>query len=455
MPIQRKDKELTDECLLQMIDDDIVGRNADLRAFLTFLDEVEGGISLFLDGSWGSGKTVFVKQATMLLKSIFAVDAGKDGLSGKAADIIKKHLDDGSGNDYRKTYLPVYFNAWENDVYSDPVVTLLGTLITESGLISFAEEPTDLIDKVLAVGDAILKGLKLDILGDLHEGFKAKDLRDSMDSIRAIQDNFRLLVAEMLRERADRLVLFIDELDRCNPAFALMLLERVKFILTMDNVIVVFSTNVSQLAHTVEGYYGGGFDGSKYLTRYYDKRLALSEVKASSYIRTQVLYNNYQRIAWTFVDEILDANSFSMRDCNRYIEDIETVINRTTSNTGYPGTVLLTECLFPVVVALRLIEPIAYSDVMSGAGEQYLFEHASRCPSFERYLNKWTDELNYDRQDAPGGPIEHTPREFFNAVYRFAFKEHSTLTLDDRTLRAFLFYNQDIDKSMLATLFTV
>jgi hypothetical protein len=82
----------------------------------------------------------------------------------------------------------------------------------------------------------------------------------------------------LLTEHAGALVplfVFIDELDRCRPSYALRLLEEVKHIFGISGVVYVISTNIDQLQNSVCAVYGSGFDGRGYLRRMFDKEYSL------------------------------------------------------------------------------------------------------------------------------------------------------------------------------------
>ena len=54
----------------------------------------------------------------------------------------------------------------------------------------------------------------------------------------------------LIRERGNRLVIFVDELDRCRPIYAVQLLERIKHFFNDERITFVFSVNLVQLQHT-------------------------------------------------------------------------------------------------------------------------------------------------------------------------------------------------------------
>ena len=73
------------------------------------------------------------------------------------------------------------------------------------------------------------------------------------------------------RETTTRpLVIFIDELDRCRPTYAIELLETVKHLFSVDNVVFILGLNRVELAHSVRAVYGEQFKAERYLSRLID-----------------------------------------------------------------------------------------------------------------------------------------------------------------------------------------
>ena len=65
-------------------------------------------------------------------------------------------------------------------------------------------------------------------------------------------------------------VVFIDELDRCRPSYAVELLETAKHIFSVEHMVFVLAVNRSELAHSVRALYGEGFGAGAYLRRFFD-----------------------------------------------------------------------------------------------------------------------------------------------------------------------------------------
>ncbi|MCJ8270487.1 MAG: KAP family NTPase, partial [Psychrosphaera sp.] len=69
--------------------------------------------------------------------------------------------------------------------------------------------------------------------------------------------------------------IFIDELDRCRPSYAVEMLETIKHIFDIPGVVFVVATDTEQLQHAVKAIYGAGFDARVYLSRFFNSRFSL------------------------------------------------------------------------------------------------------------------------------------------------------------------------------------
>ena len=82
------------------------------------------------------------------------------------------------------------------------------------------------------------------------------------------------------------LFLFIDELDRCRPTYAIELLEAIKHLFSTDGIVFVIATDSGQLQHSIRAIYGNDFDGSEYLRRFFDQEYVLPEPDYTAYCKS-------------------------------------------------------------------------------------------------------------------------------------------------------------------------
>ena len=124
-----------------------------------------------------------------------------------------------------------------------------------------------------------------DILDKVFE-ISIKEHQQRKSDVRAFKKALVDLI-DLIHKQANAkypLFVFIDELDRCRPTYAISMLEEVKHIFGMDKVCFVVSTNLSQLRHSVCAVYGQNFDSEKYLKRFFDQSIFMPTVVSEKHI---------------------------------------------------------------------------------------------------------------------------------------------------------------------------
>jgi KAP family P-loop domain len=211
------------------------------------------------------------------------------------------------------------FNAWEQDYAHDPLMSFVSTLnqqIREKSKtgssvaaaskkfgVALAKHLVPVLAKntarigatfVLgALGDALV-ARGIDGLSDAATAEAVKNASSNSEkaakrllareegisihlaSFKAALEKFALSCSSV-QSKPTPLVLLVDELDRCRPNFAIDLLEVLKHVFSVPGVYAVVATDSEQLAHTAEGAYGSGFDGTGYLRRFFDLQYLLPE----------------------------------------------------------------------------------------------------------------------------------------------------------------------------------
>ena len=70
--------------------------------------------------------------------------------------------------------------------------------------------------------------------------------------------------------REKTVIIFVDELDRCRPSYAIELLERIKHLFNIGGLVFVLALDREQLGHSIKAVYGNGIDSDGYLRRFVD-----------------------------------------------------------------------------------------------------------------------------------------------------------------------------------------
>lgn len=305
----------TDENLLLTIKEDVLDRNAELNSFCHLLSTQNSMNSIALDGRWGSGKTFFVKQCALLINA-------KNSLSNLDKDIAESILKVAKqSNSFEgltdNNLLAIYFDAWENDSNEDPVLALIYQIVQQLDLKTNGFDLNHLAHVLCAIGDAISGRSITNVFECLNE-------RNFLDEIRKHNDletTIKSFFEEVLFEKAGQLIIFVDELDRCRPSYAVQLLERIEHYFINERITFVFSVNLEQLQHTIKNFYGNDFDACRYLDRFFDLRLSLPPINTTKYYNSLNLSNNVE------IDRVLmriqQTFNMSLRELCKFYDSVK------------------------------------------------------------------------------------------------------------------------------------
>lgn len=262
---------------MSISEQDKIGREEVVDKICGLVDSLEKdkNFCLALNGAWGSGKS-FV-------------------LSMIEEELLQK-----------SEYIVIKYDAWKNNFYSDPLIAILycilDTLRSDPKYIEFKYKRA--IKKVLkqfsekkfaetlqksfhkvAVNNqwgcflgwaveiikSVIKEAKSSILdNDLFNDYKSYQtlLRETI-----IVLNF-LTSKQKETDKQTKIILLVDEIDRCLPDEQLKILERVHHLFEVNNCAVIVALNREQVTNTYSKICGG--NGKEYLRKFFDYNFELS-----------------------------------------------------------------------------------------------------------------------------------------------------------------------------------
>lgn len=261
---------------------DALRRKDSIVALSNFVKSLHGPFVIGIDSPWGTGKTTFIKMWQAYLNN--------------------------------QNQVSLYFNAWESDFSTDPLVAFVAEISTlmqvtqkENGsykphlqkarklATALAKRAFPTALRLGTAGMLNLDGLSEEVIG----GAVATNVKDAID-VYVAEKNLMVQFHEQLNSTIktleetghnDTLIIFIDELDRCRPTYAIDLLERVKHLFNIENVIFVISLDKEQLGVSLKGVYGEGLNTTEYLRRFIDIEFNLP--KADSQLFTSHLISKF------------------------------------------------------------------------------------------------------------------------------------------------------------------
>lgn len=306
---------------------------------------------MVIDGGWGTGKTEFCQKLIRLMQ--------------------QQHPD----------YRPVYIDAFRSDHSGEPLLALLAEIIKACTPEDTGEQPSEqrknITRKVAKAAGFVMKTVAKAAVGhvlkqntdDLAEGLQqiindgqdadslAETVTDAAATIAShtidatveallkeqieAEKNLETLKACLKELAAEKpIILFIDELDRCRPDYAVDMLEVIKHVFDVENAKVVLVTNTKQLRAAINHRYGVEVDAQKYLDKFLKYSFALpdkivarfeEERKFVSIRYCQELIELNDKLSlliknnpiMDFLGEIIQRNNLSLRETETLVRYLE------------------------------------------------------------------------------------------------------------------------------------
>lgn len=192
----------TEENLIHTLNKDLLKRNKDLVRFYDLILAQEGASSIAIDGRWGSGKTFFVKQSMLLINA----KNPKSDMDDEKKSIVYALPFTEKNEDVSENYdVAIYYDAWENDNDTDPVLSLVYEIIKQLGInYDFGDN-----GNIFKLAGSVLEAFTGRNINGIIENLKSENPLTDIRKEKDLHENIKKFFTELLVERGNRLVVFI------------------------------------------------------------------------------------------------------------------------------------------------------------------------------------------------------------------------------------------------------
>lgn len=289
---------------------------------------------MIIDGKWGTGKTEFCFK----LKNLIEADSSNNYKVGYVNAFQADHA-----NEPLLTLISEVVSFYPKKSYqrkrlikkSVPYLRLVGGIGLKAGLgFAFGRYAADIPEAFSKGLETIEEGSKE--LIDLSLESLIEDQAEADRSLNTLKDALNNIAAD------NPIILLIDELDRCRPDFAVMMLETIKHVFDVENVQIILITNAEQLKATIKHSYGSETNSHDYLYKFFKYQINLptstkdpegksvennvtyfrATVQASNVIPQEFKDNEFIYEIPTF----LDLSKLSLRNIEQVVRCIETLV---------------------------------------------------------------------------------------------------------------------------------
>ena len=276
---------------------DVLGREPLVKAFCSALGGVEAPAVLSIDAGWGAGKTAFVKMCAAWIDSEqFREDNQKMNV--------------------------VVFNAWTQNYTNDALTDIVEAVTRQ------------ISDIDLEYRKQIATMLRRQAAKIASGGLLTDQVFTVGDGPHREIATFKKAVRDYVASSGGRLVVFVDELDRCRPDYAMSVLEKLRHLFDVRNVLAVLAINrqaLDQAILTPRGLNQLEDTSERYLRRFVDQTIWLP-TPSNETIKTFVQHLcNETRLSERLRDEASTRPMFDVlvQLPNNSFRNIEQTIHRT------------------------------------------------------------------------------------------------------------------------------
>jgi len=381
-----------------LIDDVEVEPTKDFQSLgLTISNIIKESIPHFtigIYGEWGTGKTTLMKA-------------------------IERNLQDESVYDNEQKILSVWFNAWQYEREENPATLSLMKTVAYAmadhekfGLVS-----KTILKSLTIVGKDLLEQISLHVLSKLDTNLD-EELDKKIDYLNKLYkdsvyfDGLKEIRKQMhkLREVEGndyRVVVFIDDLDRCTPRKALEVLESIKLFLDMEGIVFVIGLSHNTVIQLItNAYKATGVKGEDYI-----KKIIQIPIKIPSWSQENIidlienkisknLHLEYSQFLSENAGMVAKVVDYNPRQLKRFINNViiafETFLSKNNSQSIQFNEIFLAK-------VLKEEWPDFYQELSTNKyfhkTIQWMISKPKELRKYFKYIKEPTDEELVEQQN--------------------------------------------------------
>lgn len=424
----------TEDNLIESYSNNSLDRNKYIEQFYKMLTSNTSNFStISLDGKWGSGKTFFIKH-TQLLMSVKLYEERKadfTSIFGKYDDEKYSTIKYKVSNLDQCDVFPFYYDAWDNDSDPFPVLSILYSICKslDNGLLEkkSIKENFNSILSCLSKSAPILFGVP-DIYGcikQINDDFKSsrnKELLLPVTDHHSIIESIKALIKVVIdNSHCKSIVIFVDELDRCNPSYAVRLLEDIKHYFSIDNVTFVFSVNLSELQHMVKMVYGDKFDAFRYLDRFFDIRLNLPAIDQERYLKQEISQSEHIGILDHSILAVSSLFKLELREFYKFSKIVHLLAENDSNSCIPEARHFVFYILLPLAIGLKFFDIEKFNNFIEGKDPSMVLKILTN-QDVRHVIKLILLDNNADLENNNGDKIEELVQDAYQAVFEVKYK---------------------------------
>lgn len=263
-------------------EDDRLGYKSIGQTFTNLIKSIDTEKVISIEAGFGRGKTFFRKAWANHLKSegevVVEIDVQQSDHSGDPVITVLGALVEALPHDKKGNAKSAFETAKKIGAIGAKTVA---RALLKSGADELIEVATDKAIDALADFDAlddVVKDLGNEMSKAAGQIIASQMAAEKVRKVELPQQLDALRKALVDGSRAQRVVVIVDELDRCHPEYAISFLESMKLVFNQSGFVFCLMMNSSYLENLARHRYGVPPEDEKYLDKFVDIRLKLAPI---------------------------------------------------------------------------------------------------------------------------------------------------------------------------------
>ena len=329
--------------MLNPFKNDKLQRDEEVRNLTALFEILDNQMVLAINSQWGTGKTTFLKMWNQYL------------------------INEG--------YKTIFFNAWENDYVEEPFIAFVDeireSINDDNKIKGFMEKAKDVGLALVKQSPRIVSIAVKNKTGIDSEEFISDDelskiVSDKIDnynknkkSVVEFRKELEKIALKEFEKNKKPMIIFVDELDRCRPNYAINLLERIKHFFNVQNIVFILGIDKEAVSNSIRVIYGEKTDINGYLTRFIDLEYRLKRSSNEQYINYMLSKCNFIEVfesrnfrdtfsaEYQYYDfsrvlmQVVIGFNLSLRDIEKIVVELYMILKANIRNYIYPYPLIM------------------------------------------------------------------------------------------------------------------
>ena len=277
-------------------------------------------------------------------------------------------------NEDEKKFNIVTYDAWKENYFDKPIIPIMHAI----------SKISNLGDDIKNVIKRLIKALPKVILQTAANVHKVDGTAIIESDIFANHDEFNGAVTDckkLLQKKCEKkkIILLVDELDRCLPTYQIKVLESLYHFLNIPNLIVVIALDRGQLEESIKNEFGTYTNTNGYLSKFINYEIDLPSGSVNEYAMTLMNFNCIDSYAIKqIISYMFNSFEISIRDMKKIIQQLNLICREKKDSWG---NAMPHYWFYPIVVVFMLIlrntNSEIYQKYFGELREQYFQSDAS------------------------------------------------------------------------------